>query len=72
MMNKSTSYYPETYPELKERLAQVFMKHAINNRGVLTSPRQADTVAARLASILLDFLNGECYSSIVADRDAAD
>lgn len=59
MMNKSTSYHPEVFQQLKERLAQVFMKHAINNRGTLTSPRQADNVAARLASIFLDYLNEE-------------
>ncbi len=58
-MNKLTGYYSEIYADLKEKLAQVFVKNALNNRGLLTSPQQADHVASRLTSLFHNYLNKE-------------
>lgn len=45
--------------ELEAALHQVFIYHAIDNRGALASTRQADAVAAQIADVALRFIQGE-------------
>ncbi|HIP73308.1 MAG TPA: GAF domain-containing protein, partial [Anaerolineae bacterium] len=45
--------------ELEAALHQVFIYHAIDNRGALASTRQADAVAAQIADVAWRFIQGE-------------
>ena len=54
-----TSSPSDKRAETLERLRQVFVQHAINNRGVLTSARRAQAVSEALYDLFIRWLAGE-------------
>ncbi len=45
-------------PEILEQMRQVFIRHAINNRGLLTSARRAKSVAEALYDLFAQWMGG--------------
>ena len=45
--------------QMETAVADAFVRHAIENRGVLTSPRRGPQVAARFVDVLCHYLDGQ-------------
>ena len=59
---------------LRERLTDAFVRHAIDNRGALTSTRRTDEVVDRISQLALNFVTGAAGETevIVAATELAD
>lgn len=64
--NKMETQLQTKRPQIEARLAETFVRHAIDNRGALASTRQSKTVATELFELFRQFATGEVEDTHVA------
>ena len=65
-MSNTTSPISDKRTETLEQLRQVFVQHAINNRGVLTSARRAQAVSEALYDLFIHWLEAKTDAAAIS------
>jgi signal transduction histidine kinase len=65
-MNALSQVIEYKRPDMLEQMRQAFIRHAINNRGVLTSARRANSVAESLYTLFTQWMTGSADSEAIA------
>jgi signal transduction histidine kinase/putative methionine-R-sulfoxide reductase with GAF domain len=52
--------------EIEEKLRNRFVRHAIDNRGILTSPRRGAEVASKLMTLFVSYFEGQANEADIA------
>ena len=64
--NQAIKQWQEQRPEIEAALDDAFVWQAIDNHGLLASPRQGATVASQLCQLAFDYVSGKVGNSAVA------